>query len=140
MKWIVLALLVAAPRTACPKNPFGILDKRVAHCDLMELNHVYGQDGEHDFDQVIFYRWSPDYRRHDILEWWLVDGEVKIDKRKKLAEKMLSHNRVGAGSTARYVVVSSLFIETTTIVDRERYQKRFVPTDQRGRLNFYWRK
>jgi hypothetical protein len=37
--------------------------------DLIELNH-YAES----FNQVIFYRWSPDYRRYDVVAWIIAEG------------------------------------------------------------------
>jgi hypothetical protein len=42
--------------------------------DLIELNHRYDDQGRHCYDQVIFYEWSPDYRRYHVVAWCLVDN------------------------------------------------------------------
>jgi hypothetical protein len=42
--------------------------------DLIELNHRYDDQGRHCYDQVIFYEWSPDYRRYHVVAWCLVEN------------------------------------------------------------------
>lgn len=46
----------------------------VQKVDLVELNHRYDDQGRHCYDQVIFYEWSPDYRRYHVVAWCLVDN------------------------------------------------------------------
>lgn len=46
----------------------------VQKVDLIELNHRYDDQGRHCYDQVIFYEWSPDYRRYHVVAWCLVDN------------------------------------------------------------------
>lgn len=48
-------------------------NKVVQRVDLVELNHRYDDQGRHCYDQVIFYEWSPDYRRYHVVAWCLVD-------------------------------------------------------------------
>lgn len=43
-------------------------DAVVETVDLIELNHYIDH-----FDQVIFCRWSPDYRRYDVMAWVITD-------------------------------------------------------------------
>ncbi len=44
--------------------------------DLIELNHFYDDLGRHAYDQVIFYEWSPDYRRFHVIAWCLVENDL----------------------------------------------------------------
>ena len=48
--------------------------KQVQKVDLVELNHRYDDQGRHCYDQVIFYEWSPDFRRYHVVAWCLVDN------------------------------------------------------------------
>lgn len=48
--------------------------KVVQKVDLVELNHRYDDQGRHCYDQVIFYEWSPDFRRYHVVAWCLVDN------------------------------------------------------------------
>lgn len=47
---------------------------QVQKVDLVELNHRYDDQGRHCYDQVIFYEWSPDYRRYHVVAWCMVDN------------------------------------------------------------------
>jgi hypothetical protein len=42
--------------------------------DLIELNHHYDANGRHLYDQAIFWEWSPDHRRYDVVSWVLIDS------------------------------------------------------------------
>ena len=44
--------------------------------DLIELNHFYDDLGRNMYDQVIFYEWSPDYRRYHVIAWCLVENDL----------------------------------------------------------------
>ncbi len=44
--------------------------------DLIELNHLHDESGKHTIDQVIFYEWSPDYRRYDVISWRLIENDI----------------------------------------------------------------
>lgn len=58
---------------ACGSGDAKDLNSVVQRVDLIELNHRYDDQGRHCFDQVIFYEWSPDYRRYHVVAWCLVD-------------------------------------------------------------------
>lgn len=37
--------------------------------DLIEINHLYDEQGQHLLDQLIFYEWSAHRGRYDVLAW-----------------------------------------------------------------------
>jgi len=54
---------------------------RLSQCidvDLIEVNHKLGEDGREQFTQVIIWDWSHDYRRYDVVAWWLVSGNDEL--------------------------------------------------------------
>lgn len=63
----IILFLVAGLGSHAAKNEIS------QQVDLIELNHFYDDLGRHAYDQVIFYEWSPDYRRHDVIAWRLVE-------------------------------------------------------------------
>jgi hypothetical protein len=88
--------------------------------DLIELNHYFA-DGSHSFDQVIFYEWSPQYRRFDVLGYWL--AEKLEDYPIKIGD---SHYAFKNHEGRRQRITGKLFRETWTTFDPERDQKRLL--------------
>jgi hypothetical protein len=48
--------------------------------DVIELNHVIRHESTH-FVQVIIWQWAHDYRRHDIVDWWMVEDVARYPRR-----------------------------------------------------------
>ncbi len=61
---MILALLLLFGNAVKPTNT------DIRYVDAIEVNHYCPEDGP-GFSQVIFRRWSPDYRRLDICFWRL---------------------------------------------------------------------
>ncbi len=110
-------------------NSRGEIKERVA---LIELNHFYDDQGQHAFDQVIFYEWSPDFRRFHVIAWSLVEGDlhrlpIKVpgsnDYRVQWYDRDAKVNRQ---------VLAELFRETWSQDDPERANKRLI--DEKYRL------
>lgn len=40
---------------------------------VMEINHRYDDQGRHCYDQIILWDWNPQYRRHHVALWLLID-------------------------------------------------------------------
>jgi hypothetical protein len=68
---ILMPLLFAVPGNA--SHAESEVTQRV---DLIELNHFYDDLGRHAYDQVIFYEWSPDYRRYHVVAWSLLENDL----------------------------------------------------------------
>lgn len=45
-------------------------DATCERCDLIELNHVHDDCGQHTFSQLIFWEWTG--TKHDVIAWRLV--------------------------------------------------------------------
>jgi hypothetical protein len=43
--------------------------------DIIEYNQT------DKYEQVILWEWNPRYRRHDAIEWWLVNGRCDLPTR-----------------------------------------------------------
>ena len=70
---LITGLLFPSIVFAWGSNDLAEQAKLVLRVDLIELNHRYDDQGRHCYDQVIFYEWSPDYRRYHVVAWCLVD-------------------------------------------------------------------
>lgn len=85
--------------------------------DLIELNHRYLDDGRHQFDQLIFWKWSPNYRRYDAVGWVLFDYNAGMDA---YPSKIGDYWRCRFDHyTGRRTVRARLFRETITNRDPE---------------------
>lgn len=50
-------------------------------CDLVEVNHLYDDQGRHVFDQVIWYDWSSAHERYMVRDWRLLKSPEQIPER-----------------------------------------------------------
>lgn len=121
VKGMLLPLLVAA--SGHSERTRGEINERV---DLIELNHHYDDLGRHNYDQVIFYEWCPEFKRFHVIAWCLVeDDDHRIPVRLPGSGdyRVRWHDR---DAKAMRVVKASLFRETWSQVDPERANKRFL--------------
>jgi hypothetical protein len=85
--------------------------------DLVELNHYY-KDGKLDFDQIIFYDYSFQYRRWHVQGYLLVDGIEPVHPPYRVGGKWKVRTSKGVVRWGR------MFRETWTTHDPERENKR----------------
>lgn len=94
--------------------------------DLIELNHCYDDLGRHCYDQVVFYEWSPDYRRYHVVAWCLVDNGLArmptFDRDKQQYIVRWSDRETGRNRE----IWSPLFRETWSNSDPERANKKLM--------------
>jgi hypothetical protein len=98
--------------------------------DLVELNHYYDPEKNiFSYRQLIFYNWSEDYRRFDVVDWKLVDGkegdlnDLIMDLKKiKWYDKDIKRNRIIYAKTNRI---------THSFFDPERLNKKLFPEKER---------
>jgi hypothetical protein len=98
--------------------------------DLIEFNHRCSADDCLQFDQIILWEWSPDYRRYNAQHWFLPRslGEHPV----KVGEfYQCSMVRLDGG---RAVYRAKLFRETWTLEDPERENIKVFPVEFRGRV------
>lgn len=112
MLWLILLLLPLSTPTQT--------------VDLIELNHYRPADGCQVFDQLIFWEWSPDYRRYHAMGWVIVDQPTQLPA-KDAQGYAVRVNRFGRD----YIVRSAKYRETTTQNDPERVNLRLLREDLR---------
>lgn len=106
----------------------GDKSKDVRHAELMELNHCYSWNGDHKFDQVILWDWSPEYRRWDAQFWVIVkDMDCPVEVAPGCHEF-----RYWSGDR-RVVIRSPLYRETWTASDPERESAKLFPAECRSK-------
>lgn len=99
--------------------------------DLIELNHYYDSQGKHQFDQVIFYEWSPDYRRFHVIAWSLVEGDLKRMPRQMPGSDLTCVTWFDRDAKVHREVQSKLYRETWTQSDPERTNKQWFEEKDR---------
>lgn len=124
----ILPLLLAFPMGV--NGPPQQLQQRV---DLIELNHYFDDSGGHAYDQIIFYEWSPDYRRYHVIAWSLVEndlGRIPVYDRNRDLHVVDWYDR---DLKRRRSITSALFRETWSQVDPERANKKLL--DEKDRIS-----
>ena len=99
--------------------------------DLIELNHFYDDQGKHAYDQVIFYEWSPDYRRFHVIAWSLIEDDMSRVPFQQPGSREYAVNWFDRDSKVEREVRSKLFRETWSQVDPERANKRLIEEKHR---------
>ena len=102
--------------------------------DLIELNHLHDECGKHTIDQVIFYEWSPDYRRFDVISYRLIEDDIS-----KLPVRLPGNREYSVAwydreARAFREVRSRHFRETWTKTDPEQQNKRVLDEKCRSSL------
>ena len=112
MVWLILLLLPLA-------NPTQTVD-------MIELNHYQSADGCQIFDQLIFWEWSPDYRRFNAMGWVILSEHSQLPTRNAQGYAVRV-NRDGRD----YIVRSLRYRETHTTNDPERVNLKLLPHELR---------
>lgn len=130
----MVSIFVLVALTAMPSDP-GPRDRDATESvDLIELNHFYDDLGRHAYDQVIFYEWSPDYRRFHVIAWCLVENDLsRLPTRNPHNGEYFVrwHDR---DAKVRREVRSKLYRETWSQVDPERINKKLLDEKYRTSL------
>lgn len=112
MVWLILLLLPLSTPTQT--------------VDMIELNHYQSADGCQIFDQLIFWDWSPDYRRYHAMGW------VIISETSQLPTRNAQGYAVRVERSGRdYIVRSAMYRETATQNDPERINLKLLPQELR---------
>ena len=125
-------VLVACMAMAADPGPRG--REETEKVDLIELNHFYDDLGRHAYDQVIFYEWSPDYRRFHVIAWCLLENDLSRlpTRNPNNGEYVVRwHDR---DAKVQREVRSPLYRETWSQVDPERVNKKLLDEKYRTSL------
>lgn len=99
--------------------------------DLVEVNHFYDDTGRHVFDQLIFYDWSYDDGRYQVLAWRLLKADSQLPRRdwKFDYHRSLWHD----GEVFREIIARHCK-ESWTQYDPELAERDFLPKERRREL------
>ncbi len=124
----IVAVLVLFTSGSSGAKP---LSERV---DLIELNHCLDDLGRHTFDQVIFYKWSPDYRRYHVVAWCLVENDLSRLPTRVAGTNDVVVNWYDRDAHSQRQVRSSLYRETWSQNDPERLNRKLLDEKYRTSL------
>jgi hypothetical protein len=122
-------ILVAMSATVVGIQPSS--DVAFEHVELVEVNHLYDERGQHLLDQLIFYDWSVQLSRFDVRAWRKVKSSAQLPVRSWqdgdyhvtwYDRGILRHVRAAA------------FRETWTQYDPEVLARKQLPVEQRREL------
>lgn len=102
--------------------------------DLVEVNHFFDEAGNPKFDQVIYYRWSKERGRYDVVDYKQLSCRNQIPVR---IGKLDGYLAIWHDKTDHYVlraVHSRAMIETWTQHDPEMVERKYLPKDRRAEL------
>ena len=110
-------------------------DILVDRVDLCEINHFYDDKGWLVFDQVIFYDWSPNKKRYQVVDWRL----LKSSSQRPIKDwRNNEYVAVWHDPRERDVLrktISLLFRETWTQYDPELLERDSLSLDDRRELS-----
>lgn len=102
--------------------------------DLIELNHWYDNLGRHAYDQLIFYQWSPDYRRYHVIAWCLVENDLSRVPTKLPDVDQYIVNWYDRDAKVHRQVRANLYRETFSQVDPEKLNRKYLDEKYRTSL------
>ena len=100
--------------------------------DLIELNHCFDHKGKLQFVQIIYWDWSPDYGRHHVITYVMMNANIQPPHRENGRDYVsrFYDPRVSAEREIR----SSCYRETFTDYDPERDNLRVFDLEYRRGL------
>lgn len=131
MSTVISGCLVAL--FALLSNPVEeVAEERV---DLVEVNHFHDETGRHKFDQVIYYRWSDESRRFEIVDYKQLRSQEQVPLRVESRNGYLSVWQDRSDHNLLRSIHAKDMIETFTLHDPEMIQRRWLPKERRVELS-----
>jgi hypothetical protein len=127
---IPLTTTICAIVVACGIAP--VDDVPYEPVDLIEVNHLYDEQGRLVFDQIIFYDWSPRDSHYMVRAWRLVKSPAQLPKQdfRTGGYTAVWHD----GEVLRHVWAQSKR-ETWTQYDPDLIEREFLPKERRKELS-----
>lgn len=111
-----------------------LFDPSYQRVDLIELNHKYGENGQHVFDQVIFWERHPGSGKYRVLDWRMVEDAIYFSRRPKLDQSGSMYAVTWSEGGDYFDVRSRIFRESWTQTDPEVLDKKVWPDSCRAKL------
>jgi len=100
----------------------------VDRVDLIEINHLYDQQGRHVIDQLIFYDWDSAARRFQVRAWRLLKSDDQHPRKSRSREDFVTTWR---DQNVDRRVHAIQIRETWTTHDPEVREREMYPMEQR---------
>ena len=110
--------------TIIPYSP--IIEDRVS---VYEVNHFYDDAGQPIFTQRIFYEWSDEAERYNVVAWRMVKRDAPMSR-----DRQVVFFDYGDGGGLRRIRFAS-FMESWTQYDPELLERERLPSHQRKGLS-----
>lgn len=101
--------------------------------DLLEVNHVYDDTGNHRFAQVIAWERDAATGRYFVRDWFVLE-QARFETRSVVVTAGGVYEIYRDQDKFNRKLRSSLFLETHTAHDREVENKKLLPAEYRLRL------
>lgn len=98
--------------------------------DMVELNHYIDGEDKHHYSQLIFWQYSPEYRRFHAHGWVLVDSDSSLFVDRYSMPGKIVVTWLDRDSKKKRIV-SKNFRQTETKYDPERGNHRLFPVEFR---------
>jgi len=122
------------------------IGEAATYCDMVVYDHLYSTvNGEtvHSFDQLIFYEYNHQYKRHHVRNWLFVNGETERDMitvhRKSGGYDIFTFSvsvfdkSIGKNIDKKITIKTKIFKETFSMDrDLERENKKLFPEEFRN--------
>lgn len=104
----------------------------VDQVDLIEINKVYNIEGKVTLSQAIYYNWSENDGRHQVVDWRFVKSEDCLIIKDWNTDR---HKQIFKDGKYIRKIISKRFIKSESIKDPEAEERNYLPTIERKRLS-----
>lgn len=122
------SLLLSTILTMACSGAAPTMSEVVDRVDLIEVNHLYDQQGRHVIDQLIFYDWDSAARRFQVRAWRLLQSDEQHPRKSWAKEDFVTTWR--DQNIIRRVHAVQIR-ETWTTHDPEVREREMYPMEQR---------
>lgn len=119
---LLLALTVGS-------NPLNTLT--TDRVDMVEINHLYDEQGRLLFDQIIYYDWHPKQKRYNVRAWRLIKSPSQVPYRRRNGGYLAIWHDGGVLRRVRAQVLR----ESWTQFDPELLERAYLPKEKRRDLS-----
>ncbi len=106
----------------------------VDEVDLVEINHVFDEQGRLVFDQVIYYEWSNQDSRYQVRDWRLLKKPSQLPLKNWRDGNFVSVWHDFKFRDVLREVQAKIVRETWTQYDPELVERDFLPEEKRRKL------
>jgi hypothetical protein len=126
---MVPSLLVIVTASLLGSHPVATI--AVEEVDLIEVNHLFDERGQHLLDQLIFYEWSDHRSRYDVRAWRKIKSTTVSPLR---SWQDGGYHITWCDRGLMRHVKSAAFRETWTQHDPEVVERQALPVERRREL------